>query len=109
MNEPRTSPNSVHNAPVTHIGDHSPQAVVNDRTGLFISILALVVAAFGCGMAVTLFVIVPGLVDAKVAAGIASANADMEAARQNARLALDRADKMAAALEARGLIKLENH
>lgn len=109
MNELKTAPEAVYNAPVSTVGDNSPQAVVNDRTGLFISILALVVAAFGCGMAVTLFVIVPGMIDAKVQAGVASANADMAAAKQNARLALDRVDKTMARLEAKGLIKLENH
>lgn len=109
MEPNKIAPEAVYNAPVSNVGDNSPQAVVNDRTGLFISILALVVAAFGCGMAVTLFVIVPGMIDAKVQAGVAAGNADMAAAKQNARLALDRADKMGAMLEARGLIKLENH
>jgi hypothetical protein len=47
--------------------------------------------------------------DAKVAAAIAPANEKARTAATDARLALDRADKMAAALEARGLIKLENH
>lgn len=108
MNE-SNAPATIHNAPVSHVGDHSPQAVVNDRTGLFIAIIAIVLGAFGCGMGVTVFAIMPSMIDAKVEAGVASARAEMEAASTNARLALDRADKTAAALEARGLIKLENH
>jgi hypothetical protein len=83
----------------------SAEAVVNDRTGLFLAILALVLAAFACGMSATQF----ALIDAKVQAGVAPARADMQAAQVNARLALDRADKLAAQLEAKGLVKLENH
>ena len=52
-----------------------------------------------------------GVSDSKAAAAqdIANAKADMHLAETNALLAKDRTDKMAAALEARGLIKLENH
>lgn len=46
---------------------------------------------------------------AEFADQLAKAQADMHLAETNALLAKDRTDKMAAALEARGLIKLENH
>lgn len=59
-------------------------------------------------------------IDSKVAAAkaearaefadqLAKAQAEMHMASTNALLAKDRTDKIAAALEARGLIKLENH
>lgn len=48
-------------------------------------------------------------VRAEFADQLAKALADMHLAETNALLAKDRTDKMAAALEARGLIKLENH
>lgn len=104
MNE-RMAPDTVNNAP--SIGDHSPQAhaSVQDRAGLYIGIVALIVATLSLGMQL----MQSQLVDAKVAAGVAKAQADMHLAETNALLAKDRTDKMAAALEARGLIKLENH
>lgn len=108
MNESNV-PATIHNAPVSHIGDHSPQAVVNDRTGLFIAIIALVLGSFGCGMAATVFIVMSSMIDSKVEAGVATARAEMHLAETNALLAKDRTDKIAAALEARGLIKLENH
>jgi hypothetical protein len=46
---------------------------------------------------------------AEFADQLAKAQADMHLASTNALLAKDRTDKMAASLEARGLIKLENH
>lgn len=62
----------------------------------------------------------PALMDAKIekaaaqnrelmAKELAKAQADMHMASTNALLAKDRTDKVAASLEARGLIKLENH
>ena len=46
---------------------------------------------------------------AEFADQLAKAQADMHMASTNAKLAEKQADKIAAALEARGLIKLENH
>lgn len=104
MNE-RTAPDTVHNAPT--IGDNSPQAhaSVQDRAGLYIGIVALILAALSVGMQLTTV----SLIDAKVEARLAIAQAEMHMASTNALLAKDRTDKVAAALEARGLIKLENH
>jgi hypothetical protein len=53
--------------------------------------------------------LVPQLIDSRVSAQLSKAQADMHLAETNALLAKDRTDKIAAALEARGLIKLENH
>ena len=101
----RTAPENVNNAPT--IGDNSPQAhaSVQDRAGLYIAIVSLIVACLSLGMQLTQ----SQLIDAKVEAAIAPARAEMHQANTNALLAKDRTDKVAAALEARGLIKLENH
>lgn len=90
-------------------GSSNAEATVNDRTGLFIAILALTLGAFSCGIAATLFVIMPTMIDTKVLAAIAPVTEQTRTSTQNARLALDRADKISAALEAKGLIRLENH
>lgn len=60
MNEPRIAPENVNNG--TTIGDHSPQAVVNDRTGLYISIIALILAAIAVGVSL----MQPAVTNAKV-------------------------------------------
>lgn len=48
MNETKGRPDTVHNAPV--IGDYSPQANIYDRTGLYIAIIALILAAMALGV-----------------------------------------------------------
>lgn len=119
---PIRPPESVnnHNAPVTKIGDNSPQAIVNDRTGLMLSIFALVVAVLCLGLYIEGRSalererdMVQQIIDAKIkselAAALAPVTEQTRTAVQNSRLALDRADKQGAALEAKGLIKLENH
>jgi hypothetical protein len=58
---------------------------------------------------ILLALLLPEVIDSRVAKELAAAKADMHLAETNALLAKDRTDKMAAALEARGLIKLENH
>lgn len=92
---------------VTKQGDYSPtmHQEMQDRTGLYVSILALVIAALSLGMQLQN----DEIMEAKIAAAIAPANEVARTAAQNAKLAEDRANKMAAMLEARGLIKLENH
>ncbi len=49
------------------------------------------------------------LVDAKIKAALAPIEEQTRTSVQNSRLALDRADKLGAELDAKGLIKLENH
>lgn len=118
MTEPRIAPETIHNAPVSTVGDNSPQAhaSVQDRAGLYIAIVALIMATLALGLEIQN----SRTTDAKIAAGVAEARAqmseqlakaqaDMHLAETNALLAKDRTDKIAAALEARGLIKLENH
>jgi hypothetical protein len=104
MNE-RHAPENVNNAPT--IGDNSPQAhaSVQDRAGLYIAIVALILATLSLGMQLTQ----SALIDAKIAAAIAPANETANAARTYARLANEKSDRVLAQLEARGLVKQENH
>lgn len=117
MNESRTAPDTIHNAPTTTVGDHSPQAhaSVQDRAGLYIAIVALILAVLAIG----LVIMMPAVIEAKVQAGIAQAKSDMQqqvaqaqatadAGATDGRLALDRVEKAVAKLEAKGLIK-ESH
>lgn len=62
MNETKSAPDAVHNAP--SIGDHSPQAhaSVQDRAGLYIAIVALVIAAISLGISL----MQPAVTNAKV-------------------------------------------
>lgn len=80
-------------------------AEIHDRTGLYISIIALGLAGVSLGMQLRN----DAVIDAKVAAAVAPANERVRTASTDAKLAEDRANKMAAMLEAKGLIKLENH
>lgn len=59
MNDAK-APGTIHNAPV--IGDHSPQANIYDRTGLYISIIALILAAIAVGVSL----MQPAVTSAKV-------------------------------------------
>lgn len=104
MNE-RITPETVNNAP--QIGDHSPQAhaSVQDRAGLYVAIVALTIAALSLGMQLTQ----SALIDAKIEAKIAPANETANSARTFGRLANDKSDRVLAQLEARGLVKQENH
>lgn len=64
MNEPRIAPESVHNAPTSTIGDYSPQAsaTIHDRTGLYLSIIALILSALALGITI----VIPKLVEAEI-------------------------------------------
>lgn len=109
MEYSKTAPEHVYNAPVSSVGDNSPQAVVNDRTGLFIAIFALAMAGLALGISVTSFVIVPQMIDAKVAAGMAEAKATANAAREHARIALDKVEQTQVQLGAKGLVQPSTH
>lgn len=104
MNE-RTAPENVHNAPT--IGDNSPQAhaSVQDRAGLFIAIVALIIATLSLGLQLSQ----PALMDAKIKAAMAEANETANAARMFGRLANEKSDRVLAQLEARDMVKKENH
>lgn len=115
MNE-RIAPDTVNNAPT--IGDNSPQAhaSVQDRAGLYIAIVALIVATLSLGMQL----MQSQLMDAKIDAGIAEAWAGIEqrlaetkqtanTGREHARIALSEVERANAELAAKGLIRKAEH
>jgi uncharacterized protein HemX len=118
MNE-RIAPEHVNNAPTTTVGDNSPQAhaSIQDRAGLYIAIVALILAVLAIG----LVIMMPIVIEAKVQAGVAQAKADMqqqaeeakataEAGRQHARVALDKVEDFRAKFAEKGInINLDGH
>lgn len=139
MND-RIAPEHVHNAPTTNVGDNSPQAnaSIQDRAGLYIAIVALVMAALSIG----LFLeqrsslererrLQEQLVSEKIARGIAEARAVMQeqvadakmsfqeqvaeaksvanTGREHARIGLAEVQRANAQLEAKGLITPRTH
>ncbi len=74
-------------------------AEIHDRTGLYISILALALA----GIALGLWLNQSQIIDAKVQAGIAKAEASAHAAETNSRVALDKFDELRVKLAEKGI------
>lgn len=112
MTEPRIAPERINNAPTTTVGDYSPQAhaSVQDRAGLYIAIVALILAVLAIG----LVIMMPVVIEAKVQAGIAQAKADMQqqaaqaqatadAGREHARVALDKVEDFRSKLAEKGI------
>lgn len=62
MEPNKIAPESVYNAPVSNVGDNSPQAVINDRTGLYLAIIAIVLSAISLGISL----MQPAVTNAKV-------------------------------------------
>lgn len=60
MTEQRTPPSTIHNAPV--IGDYSPQAVLHDRTGLYLAVIAFGFSALSLGAAI----VIPSVYEARM-------------------------------------------
>lgn len=61
MNEPRIAPDTIHNAPVNSY-ENSPHAVIHDRTGLYLAIIAIVLSAISLGVSL----MQPAVTNAKV-------------------------------------------
>lgn len=61
MNEQRTAPDTIHNAPVSNY-ENSPHAVINDRTGLYLAIIAIILSAISLGVSL----MQPAVTNAKV-------------------------------------------
>lgn len=59
MNENKP-PETIYNAPV--VGDNSPQATIHDRTGLYLAVIAVILAALSLGMTI----VNPKISEAKV-------------------------------------------
>jgi hypothetical protein len=94
----------------------SATATVQDRAGLYIAIVAIILAALSIGLILTM----PIIIDAKVQAGIADARADMQerlakveatanAGREHGRIALSEVERANAELAAKGLIRKADH
>jgi hypothetical protein len=74
-------------------------AEIHDRTGLYISILALAMA----GIALGLWLNQAQIIEAKVQAGVAKAEATSHAADTNARVAMDNVQQLQVQLAAKGI------
>ena len=89
------SPNeSIHAAP--HANVHSTRITFSDR----VSIIALVLA----GIAIGVLIVMPSLIESKVQAGIAKAEAVSHAADVNSRIALDEVERTREALAVKGIV-----
>lgn len=100
--EHKIAPEHVYNAPVSTVGDNSPQAVVNDRTGFWIAILALVFGAASLGISA----MTPALNQARSDSMQAEINALKEQVRlaeREARVATERTNAMMVQLAQRGI------
>lgn len=62
MNEQRIAPDTIHNAPSDYQGDGSSRAVINDRTGLYIAVIAIVMSGISLGISL----MQPAVTNAKV-------------------------------------------
>jgi hypothetical protein len=100
--------------PVGQGGDAS--ATIHDRTGLYIAIIALLVAGMGLGFEISRAMSTSELrelqnqsIDAKIAAGAAGAEATARAADTNARVAVDEIERMRTALAAKNIIIPKGH
>lgn len=91
-------------------GSSNSNAEIHDRTGLYISIIALALAGMAFGGAIML----PQIMDAKIAAAVAAAKESMAqqtadakatavAGNQHARVALDKVEDFRAKLAAKGI------
>lgn len=91
-------------------GASTSNAEIHDRTGLYISIIALALAGMAFGGAIML----PQIMDAKIAAAVAMAKENMAqqaadakatatAGNQHARVALDKVEDFRAKLAAKGI------
>ena len=118
MNEPRIAPETVNNAPTTSIGAGGSQstASIQDRAGLYIAIVALILAVLAIG----LVIMMPIVIEAKVQAGIAQARADMQqqvadvraianTGREHGRIALSEVERANEELAGKGLIRRATH
>lgn len=86
------------NSPSAHV-------VVHDKSGLYIAVLAIVLSCVNLGVLAML----PTIIDAKVQAGTARAEAIANSGREHARIALDKVEQTQIQLGAKGLIKVETH
>lgn len=89
----------------TRTNSPSAHVVVHDKSGLYVSIVAIIFACVSLGV---LFM-VPAIIDAKVQAGMAEAKQIANAGREHGRIALSEVERANAELAAKGLIRKAEH
>jgi hypothetical protein len=78
-------------------------ATIHDRTALYISIFAMVLSALCLGLFLMQTFLMPQIIDAKIQAGSAKAEAVANEARTNARVALDKVEDIRPKLAEQGI------
>jgi hypothetical protein len=78
-------------------------ATIHDRTSLYLAIIAMVLSALCLGLFLMQTFLMPQIIDAKVAAGMAQAQATAVTANQHARVALDKVEDFRTKLAAKGI------
>lgn len=86
------------NSPSAHV-------IVHDKSGLYVSIAAIILACLNLGVLAML----PMLIDAKIQAGMAEAKQIANAGREHGRIALSEVERANAELAAKGLIRKAEH
>lgn len=89
----------------TRTNSPSAHVVVHDKSGLYVSIAAIILACVNLGV----LIMMPTIIDAKVQAGVARAEMTANAGREHARIALDKVEQAQVQLGAKGLIRIEQH
>jgi hypothetical protein len=86
-------------------GNSAPvaNATIHDRTSLYLAIVAMVLSALCLGLFLMQTFLMPQIIDAKVAAGMAQAQATAVTANQHARVALDKVEDFRTKLAAKGI------
>lgn len=82
-------------------GGSYAKAELNDRTPLFVSIVALFVAGISVGLLIAICLLAPQLLDAKIEASIAPATERASIAAQDAAIAKNTVQKLEARLNER--------
>lgn len=118
MTEHKIAPDTINNAPVTNIGAGGSQsnASIQDRTGLYLAIVAFAISFLSLGMQLNSkqgeddrVRAAVAEAEARMAEKLAQANETANSARTFGRLANEKSDRVLAQLEVRGLVKPENH
>lgn len=92
-------------------GNSAPvaSATINDRTSLYLAIIAMVLAALCLGLFLMQTFLMPQIIDAKVAAGVAQAESQANEARVNARVVLKELTTLCASLKTAKIPNVECH
>jgi hypothetical protein len=89
----------------TRTNSPSAHVVVHDKASLYVAVIAAVLT----GVAIGALMMMPSLIDSKVAAGVAKSEATAQAAKEHGRIALSEVERANAELAAKGLIRKAEH